>query len=343
MDYISQYVSWLFGEIGHFLFDATEPGHKLTLMVIAIVLFVVVMGGILWLVDKPKRMPGWLVASGFVGPAVLALIFGLVYPALVTINASFKDRTGIDYIGLDNYTTAFTTPAFQAVLRNTALWVLLVPTVSTLVGLIYAVVVDRTRFERIAKTLIFLPMAISMVGAGIIWGLVYDSRTGANGRIGLMNAFLGLFGLDPLDTRLATPPINTIFLIVVMIWIQTGFAMTVLSAAIKAIPDDIVEAAKLDGLTGMKMFRYITVPSIRPALVVVLTTIAMGTLKVFDIVRTMTGGQYETSVVANEFYVQAFRQNNQGLGAALAVLLFVLVIPIIIYNVRQMRMSEEIR
>ena len=128
-----------------------------------------------------------------------------------------------------------------------------------------------------------------------------------------------------------------------MVWIQAGFAMTVLSAAIKAIPDDIIEAAKLDGVAGLKMFRFITVPSIRPALVVVLTTIAMGTLKVFDIVRTMTGGQFETSVVANEFYDQSFRQNNQGLGAALAVLLFVLVIPIIIYNVRQMRLSEAIR
>ena len=128
-----------------------------------------------------------------------------------------------------------------------------------------------------------------------------------------------------------------------MIWIQTGFAMTVLSAAIKAIPDDIVEAARLDGLKGWGMFRYITIPSVRPALVVVLTTIAMATLKIFDIVRTMTGGQFGTQVVANEFYTQAFRQNNQGLSSALAVILFILVVPIIVYNVRQMRLAEEIR
>jgi len=343
VDYISRYFSWLFGEIGDFLFGVGGTGHKLTLMVVAIVLFVVVMGLILWLVDRPRRAPRWLVAAGFVGPALLVLGFGLVYPALLTINASFKDRTGAEYIGWENYVTAFTNPQFQAVLRNTALWVLLVPLLSTFIGLVYAVVVDRTRFERVAKTLVFMPMAISMVGAGIIWGLVYDSRSGPEGRLGLLNAFLGLFGVDAFDYRLLGPPVNTLFLIVVMVWIQTGFAMTVLSAAIKAIPDDIIEAAKLDGLSGLGMFRFITVPSIRPALVVVLTTIAMGTLKVFDIVRTMTNGNYETSVVANEFYVQSFRLNNQGLGAALAVLLFVIVIPIIVYNVRQMRLSEAIR
>jgi len=148
-----------------------------------------------------------------------------------------------------------------------------------------------------------------------------------------------------LDSRqfLLNQPQNTLFLIIVMVWIQTGFAMTVLSASIKAIPEDIIEAAKLDGLSGLGMFRHITVPSIRPALVVVLTTIAMGTLKVFDIVRTMTGGNFSTSVVANEFYWQSFRQNDKGFGAALAVVLFVVVIPLVVYNVRQMRIVEEIR
>ncbi len=343
MDYIGRYISWLFGSIKDFFLSTGDVPHKLILMVLAVVLFVAVMGLILWAVDRPKRAPSWLVAAGFVGPTILALGFGLLYPALLTINASFKDKNGNAYVGFENYSTAFTNPTFQAVLRNTALWVLIVPILSTFIGLVYAVVVDRTRFERIAKSLIFMPMAISMVGAGIIWGLVYDSRTGTGGRLGLMNAFLGLFGVDPFDYRLQGAPTNTFFLIVVMIWIQTGFAMTVLSAAIKAIPDDIIEAAKLDGLSGFGMFRFITVPSIRPALIVVLTTIAMGTLKVFDIVRTMTNGNYETSVVANEFYNQAFRQYNDGLGAALAVLLFVIVIPIIIYNVRQMRLSEAIR
>jgi alpha-glucoside transport system permease protein len=139
---------------------------------------------------------------------------------------------------------------------------------------------------------------------------------------------------------LLNPPLNTFMLIMVMIWIQAGFAMTVLSAAIKAIPDEIIEAAKVDGVTGMKLFWWVTIPSVRPAVIVVLTTIAMGTLKAFDVVYTMTGGQFDTSIIANEFYTQSFNRSEYGIGAALAVLLFVLVTPIVVYNVRQMRISE---
>ncbi|MCL3863237.1 carbohydrate ABC transporter permease [Actinotalea sp. K2] len=319
-------------------------------MLVAIILFVVVMGAVLLAVDRPKRVPRWLVTVGFVGPALLMLTFGLVYPGLRTLWASLFDRRGQNFIGLDNYILAFTQSEFQIVLRNTALWVIVVPIAATLIGLVYAVLVDRTRFERVAKTLVFLPMAISMVGASIIWKFVYDYRAvlrNSEGdliaqQIGLINQLLVWAGLEPQQFLLNTP-FNTFFLIAVMVWIQAGFAMTVLSAAIKAIPDDIVEAATLDGLSGAKMFRYITIPSVRPALVVVVTTIAMGTLKVFDIVRTMTGGNFQTSVVANEFYRQSFVQQNAGLGAALAVILFVLVIPLVIYNIRQLRISEEIR
>jgi alpha-glucoside transport system permease protein len=269
---------------------------------------------------------------------------GLVYPALETIRGSFHNRDGSTFVGLDNYVTVFTEDNFQTVLLNTLLWVLLVPLVTTGLGLVYAYLVDRTRFESLAKALVFLPMAISMVGASVIWKFVYEYRPDQPGvrQIGLLNQLLVLMGLEP-QQFLLNAPSNTFYLIVVMIWIQAGFAMTVLSAAIKAIPDDIIEAARLDGVSGLQMFRYVTVPSIRPALVVVLTTVAIVTLKVFDVVRTMTGGQFATSVVANEFYVQAFRQFNFGLGAALAVLLFILVIPIVAYNVRQLRLAEEIR
>jgi alpha-glucoside transport system permease protein len=213
--------------------------------------------------------------------------------------------------------------------------------VATAIGLLYAVLIDKARLESFAKSLIFLPMAISFVGASIIWRFVYEYRPeqGNVRQIGLLNQVLVWLGGTP-QQWLIESPINTFLLIVVMIWIQAGFAMTVLSAAIKAIPDDIVEAARLDGVTALGMFRFVTLPSIRPAVVVVLTTIAIATLKVFDIVRTMTGGQFNTSVVANEFYSQSFRSDNQGLGAALAVLLFVLVIPIVVYNIRQLRASE---
>jgi len=326
------------------LLTPTSTGQKFTLMVIAILLFVVVMGVILFGIDRIKRAPTWLVVTGFLGPTLLFVAFGLVYPGIRTIRTSFYNAKGTAFVGFDNYVKAFTDDAFQTVLRNTVLWVVFVPVAATFIGLVYAVLIDRTRFESFAKTLIFLPMAISLVGASIIWKFVYEYRPdiGEIQQIGLLNQILVWLGLPPQQFLLGQPW-NTFFLIAVMVWIQAGFAMTVLSAAIKAIPDDIVEAARLDGLHGVGMFRFITVPSIRPALIVVITTIAMATLKVFDIVRTMTGGNFNTSVIAYEFYTQSFRAQNAGIGAALAVILFVLVIPIVVYNVRQLRLAEEIR
>lgn len=353
MDFFSNIGAWLeylTRDLRTWLTDASSPGHKVALMIVAVLLFAVVMGAILLSVDRIKRMPTWSVTVAFLAPTIIFLTFGLLYPGVRTLYASFFGRNGQEFVGLDNYIQAFTQTEFQIVLRNTALWVILVPLLSTVFGLVYAVLVDRTRFERFAKTLMFLPMSISLVGASVIWRFMYEYRAllpdengnPTNEQTGLLNQILVWLGGEPQQFLLNTPW-NNLFLIAVMVWIQSGFAMTILSAAIKAIPDDIVEAARLDGLTGVKMFRYITVPSIRPALVVVLTTIAMATLKVFDIVRTMTGGNFNTSVVANEFYTQSFRANNAGLGAALAMILFILVIPLVVYNVRQMRLAEEIR
>ena len=331
-----------------FLVTSNTNTQKFGLMFLAIGMFVAVMAAVLFMVDSKKRVPNWTVAIAFVGPAIAALLLGLLWPMISNFIQSFYGRSPWyddergEFVGFDNYVEIFTTEQFQVVLRNTILWVLLVPIVSVALGLIYAVLIDRTRGEALSKGLIFLPMAISLVGASIIWRFVYEFRSAARPQIGLANQMLVWLGFDPYQFLL-NAPWNTLFLIVVLIWIQTGFAMTVLSAAIKAIPDDIIEAAKLDGVTGFGMFRYVTVPSIRPALLVVWVTITMTTLKVFDIVRTMTGGNFQTSVVANEFYTQSFRQFNFGLGAALAVVLFVLVIPIIIYQVRQLRLSEEIR
>ena len=187
--------------------------------------------------------------------------------------------------------------------------------------------VDRARFEKFAKALIFLPMAISLVGASIIWKFVYDYRPARHDQIGLLNQILKQLGFDTYHFLL-TEPWNTLFLIVILIWVQAGFAMTILSASIKAHPRG--HRSRPPGSTAsaaLQMFRYITVPSIRPSLIVVLTTISIATLKVFDIVRTATGGNFDTSVLAYEFYGQSFRSVNQGLGAALAVLIFLLVTP----------------
>ena len=315
---------------------------KIFQMIAAILLFVAVMGLILFLAGLVKGRNGdRVVAYAYLLPPALMLLVGLVYPGLRTIWQSFFDAAGKAFIGLDNYITIFTDGDQLTVLRNTVFWVVLTPFVATAVGLIYAILVDKARLESVAKALIFLPMAISFVGASIIWRFVYEYRPdqGNVKQIGLLNQILVMLGGEP-QQWLIDSPLNTFLLIVVMIWIQAGFAMTVLSAAIKAIPDDMIEAARLDGVTAFGMFRFITLPSIRPAVVVVLTTIGISTLKVFDIVRTMTGGNFDTSVIANEFYSQSFRSDNQGLGAALAVLLFLLVIPIVFYNIRQLRASE---
>src|SRR5215207_2093470 len=321
----------------------TNP-EKFGLMIFAVVLFAAVMGVVLLVVGRARGRSDLVASLAFVVPAFLMLVIGLLYPAIRTIYQSFFDRRTVNFVGLDNYENIVTNPALVTVLQNTFLWVVITPIIATFIGLVYAVLVDRARIEALAKALIFLPLAISLVGASIIWRFVYEFRPDQANveQIGIANQVLVWLGFEPHQFLLGWPG-NTLFLIVVMIWVQAGFAMTVLSAAIKAIPADITEAARLDGLAGPRMFRYITVPSIRPALIVVLTTISIGTLKVFDIVRTMTGGQFDTSVVANEFYVQSFRQGERGLGSALAVVLFILVIPIIVYNVRQLRKAGEYR
>jgi alpha-glucoside transport system permease protein len=317
-----------------------STGEKLIQMSIAIALFLAVVGVVLLLADRVKSRRGEVLqTTAFVLPAILMIAFGLLYPAVRTVWESFRDSASKHYVGWSNYHHIFTDQDQLKVLRNTALWVVVTPVAATLIGLVYAVLVDRARFERIAKALIFLPMAISLVGASLIWKFIYDYRATENDQIGLANQLLKWLGMDTYRFLL-TEPWNTFFLIVIMIWVQAGFAMTVLSASIKAIPDDIVEAARLDGVAGLRMFRFITVPMIRPSLIVVLTTISITTLKVFDIVRTATGGNFGTSVLAYEFYFQSFTSFDSGLGAALAVLLFLLVTPIVIYNIRQMRKLE---
>ncbi|PID53485.1 MAG: ABC transporter permease [Micrococcales bacterium] len=315
---------------------SAETIGKFGQMLLALAVFAAVFGGILVFASLFRGRAGERVQSAaFVAPTLLLIAVGLLYPAALTIRESFiVDGSGT--AGVQNYVDIFTGSENLTVLRNTALWVVLVPFFATALGLLYAILVDRSRFEAVAKALIFFPMAISMVGASIIWKFMYEYRPSSRPQIGVFNGILTSLGVDSRQFLLDSPQ-NTLYLIAVMVWIQAGFAMTVLSAAIKAIPDDILEAASLDGVSAWQRFRFVTLPSIRPAVVVVMITIAIGTLKVFDIVRTMTGGQFQTSVIANEFYNAVFRYDRPGLGAAFAVLLFILVIPIIVYNTVQMR------
>ncbi len=311
-------------------------------MITAIAIFVAVVAVIMLVASRFGGKRGdYMVSLLFLLPVAVMLGVGLVYPGIMTIINSFYDAPGTSFVFLENYQTIFTSSDQLTVLRNTVIWVVVTPFVATAVGLLYAVLVDKARVEALAKAVIFLPMSISFVAASIIWKFVYEYRPDQPGvkQIGILNQLLVWLGFEPRQW-LVDSPLNTLLLVVIMIWIQAGFAMTVLSAAIKAIPDDVIEAARLDGVSPWGMFRFVTLPSIRPAVVVVLTTIGIGTLKVFDIVRTMTGGNFDTNVVANEFYSQSFRADNQGLGAALAVLLFILVIPVVAYNIRQLRASE---
>ncbi len=304
----------------------------------------VVLGGAFFLLDyNSKKGAGYLFQLiGFLSPAIILLAIGLIYPMIATTIQAFMNSRGTRFIGLENFAWIFNPegPGIRVVL-NTVVWVLIVPVASTIFGLAYAVFIDKSRGEKFFKILVFMPMAISFVGASIIWRFVYTARPIEQEQIGLLNQIVVWFGGQPVQF-LQDSPWNTFFLIVVLVWIQTGFAMVVLSAAIKGVPAEQLEAAQLDGTNPWQRFINVTVPGIRSSLVVVLTTISIASLKVFDIVRTMTAGANETSVIANEMYTQ-WKGFETGRAAAFAVVLFLLVLPIVVYNARQIQKQKEIR
>lgn len=277
----------------------------------------------------------------FLGPAVVLLIMGLIVPAVRTIAASTQDSSGKEFVGWANYQWIFDSQS--DVIVNSLLWIVITPIASTALGLTLALLLDRMRRESVAKSLIFMPMAISFVGASIIWSLIYEYRAPDKPQVGLLSQIVMWFGVADPPKWLLWQPFNNYLLMVIMVWIQVGFAMVVLSAAIKAIPSDVVEAAELDGATGWKLFSKVTIPMIRATLIVVITTIMFAVLKIFDIVRVMTNGNFGTQIVPNEMYAQAFVQFDIGRGSALAVVLFVAVIPLIIFNIYQLRKDRATR
>jgi alpha-glucoside transport system permease protein len=223
--------------------------------------------------------------------------------------------------------------------RNNVLWLVLGTAACVSLGLLIAVLADRSKFETLAKSLIFMPMAISFVGAGIIFRFIYAYAPPGEPQIGLFNAVLTAFGGQP-RAWLTTGPWNNLFLILVLIWMQTGFALVIFSAALKGVPDDLLEAARIDGATEVQAFFRIIIPYIQGTIITVTTTVAIFTLKIFDVVIVMTGGQYGTEVVATQFYRQFFSSKNNGFGAAIAMVLFIAVLPVMIYNLRQLRKQE---
>lgn len=271
-----------------------------------------------------ERLLPWV----FVGPAAALLTLYLVLPVVGTVWTSVTEDEG-----LGNYAFALTDPAMVLAMRNNLLWLVFATGGSVLCGLAIAALVDRIKREALAKTLVFLPMAISMVGASVIWRFVYAWSPEGSPQVGILNAVVTSAGLAPVPW-VQEAPVNTFALIAVMVWLQTGFAMVILSAAIKAVPNDQLEAARLDGANEWQVFRHVVLPGIRGAMITVSTTVAIMVLKVFDIVFVMTGGRFETEVVANRMFAEMFRFRNFGRASALAVLLLVVVIPVIVVNVR---------
>jgi alpha-glucoside transport system permease protein len=278
----------------------------------------------------------------WIGLALFFVVVFLIYPLLFTIWLSFLDANSINFVGLRNYGLIFTNPALLEVLRNNVLWLVLATIATVLLGLLIAVLVDRVRFESLAKAAVFVPMALSFVAAGVIWRFVYDYEPPGQTQIGLLNAILTALGGQP-QTWLVDSRFNNFALIAVYVWMWTGFCMVILSAAIKGIPTEILEAARCDGAGEITIFFRIIVPMISPTIAVVTTTMVINILKIFDIVYVMTGGDYGTNVVAVQYYQELFNFNNFGVASALAVLLLVAIIPVMYFNIRRFRVQEAQR
>ncbi len=284
------------------------------------------------------RVRPWL----WIAPAMLFLIVFLIYPTINTVILSFQDKTGQTFVGLDNYAYFFSSSATLVSLRNSVLWVVFMTVGVVGLGLLIAVLVDRVRYESVAKSVIFVPLAISFVAASIIWTFMYQYRAPGSPQTGTLNAVLGIVGLGP-EAFIQTAPFNNAFLIIVGIWMWTGFAMVILSAGLKGISTELLEAARVDGANEWQVFKGIIFPLLLPTVFVVGTTIVITALKSFDIVYTMTSGNYDTDVIAHRMYQEMFINGHFGRASAVAIVLLVTIIPFMALNIRRFREQEAIR
>jgi alpha-glucoside transport system permease protein len=333
-------------------FDFLRDAEANRFLIVGVAI-VVGVGGVFFLYWGMNRVVDFLPARYregvrpyvFVGPALVILTVFLIYPVINTILVSFKDSRGEAFVGLDNFKFVFTDPSMLRAIRNTFGWIVIVPLFGVSIGLAFATLADRlSRGEAVAKSMIFLPMAISFAGASIVWKLIYSFRpAGFGSNIGLLNGIMLGLGQQPVSW-LDIHTWNNLFLMVIMVWMQTGFAMVVLSAAIKSIPDEIIEAARIDGASEFQVFRRIMIPSILPTIAVVTTYMVINAMKVFDIVFVMGSPETRgTEVIAERMIDWFFISNNDGRGAAIAVVLFIAIIPVMIVNVRRFREEEAIR
>lgn len=296
--------------------------------------------GLNLLVERfPDRWKNRLLPWVYVGPALAFLVAYLILPTLRTIYLSVLDGRSENFVGLQNYWFALTDGDMLLAFRNNLLWLVLVTGISVGLGLVIAVLVDRVRYEAVAKSLIFLPMAISFVGASVIWRFMYAFRPGGEEQIGLLNAAVVALGGEPVGW-LVSRPLNTFALIAIMIWLYTGFCMVLLSSAVKGVPQDVIEAARIDGASELQIFGRVMIPMIMPTILVVTTTMVVFVLKVFDIVFVMTGGNLDTDVIASRMIKEMFNYRNFGRGSAIAVILLLAVIPVMVANIRRFRQQE---
>jgi alpha-glucoside transport system permease protein len=320
----------------------------------AVIAVVAGVGGILalylvmnLLVERlPQRWGDRLRPYAFVGPALLVVGLFLVYPLVRSVILSFANDDTTAWVGLQNYVDLFGAAEFRETLVNNLLWIIVVPLLAVIAGLAVAVLADRLtpRAENVSKSVIFLPMAISFVGAATIWGFIYTSRPPGQPQIGILNAIGDALGFDPVAwLQLSDWNTNDFLLMVIMVWLQAGFAMVLLSAAIKNVPEETVEAARIDGAGEVAIFFRIVVPQIWATVTVVFVTVLILVMKVFDIVYVMTGGAFGTNVIGVRFFEELFEFGNDGRAAAIVVILTIAVIPVMVYQVRRFRIEENAR
>ena len=283
-----------------------------------------------------KKIVPWL----YLSPALIILGFFLIYPSIHTFYLSFFDRSSRSFTGLSNYIYVFSNRIMLTAFRNNALWVAVFTILTVFLGLVFAVLFDRVKYEVVVKSIVFMPMAISFVSASVIWKFVYAYKPTGASQIGILNAFLRMFGGSPVAWLIERPLINNLCLIVVGVWVWTGFCVVVLSASYKAIPRQILEAARVDGAGEWKIFWSVIFPLLIPTLSMLATTMIVFVLKVFDIVYVMTNGNFGTEVIANRMYKEMFQFRNFGRSSAIAVILLLLVTPMMLVNLHRFRKEK---
>ena len=323
--------------------------QRLVTAIIVVLGVPAVLIGYIWLTEqllnrigqraRPRLRP-WL----WLAPALAFLAVFLVYPTIGTFIRSLQDKTGTKFIGLDNFAWFFNDDASLIALRNSLIWLVVLTALTVGLGLLIAILVDRVRYETVAKTVIFVPLAISMVAASVIWTFMYWRTTPPDPQIGTLNGAIGALGVGPVAWyQVSDFAFNSIMLVIVMAWMWTGFCMVIISAALKGINPELLEAARVDGASERQLFRGITLPLLAPTLAVVITTMIITALKAFDIVYVMTSGHFDTQVVAFQLINELYNFNSPGRASAIGIVLLLAIIPVMAFNIRRFQAQEAIR